>query len=74
MGKEAALSVTSSLLYIQTEAKFIKAQPSLAKPGPNFAKEKAWISFDFLGDYALDSVKCIIAISLSGMSLFNRLS
>jgi hypothetical protein len=48
MGKEAALSVTSSLLYIQTEAKFIKAQPSLAKPGPNFAKEKAWISFDFL--------------------------
>jgi hypothetical protein len=58
MGKAAALSVASSLLYIQAEAKFIKAQPSQAKPGPNISKERALILFD----------------SLSGMSLFNGLS
>jgi hypothetical protein len=48
MGKAAALSVASSLLYIQTGAKFIKAQPSQPKPGPNFSKERALISLEFL--------------------------
>jgi hypothetical protein len=48
MGKAAALSVGSSLLYIQAEAKYIKAQPSRAKPEPNFSKERALISLEFL--------------------------
>jgi hypothetical protein len=47
MGKAAALSVVSSL-YIQAESKSIKAPPSQPKVGPNFSKEKAWISLEFL--------------------------
>jgi hypothetical protein len=42
------------LTTFQANSKFIKAEQSQPKPGPNFSKKKAWISLDFLGDILVD--------------------
>jgi len=47
LGKATALSIASSL-NIQAESKSSKIEPSRPKAQPNYSKEKAWISLDWL--------------------------
>jgi hypothetical protein len=50
-------SLYDSRASIQANSKFIKAGPSQPKFEPNFSKENALFSLDFLGGYHLDKAR-----------------